>query len=345
MKSSCSETNCPNIIADKLLKRTMEQEILPFLSSIGESGYVAAVDPADGAGRKPSSAATAGRLYYEVYTPDSPRGAIVISHGYSESILKYKEVIYYFVRAGYQVYLADHRGHGRSLRETEHPNMIHITRFMDYVNDLHSFITKVVKPSTGSNLPLYLYAHSMGGAIGALYLETWPDTFQKAVLTAPMLGISMGAFPAPCARALGRIMISQGKGASYAPGQHPYRSGEPFEESCSACRERFDLYHEMREADPLLQACGSSYSWAYESLNACRAITQKRNCQKITVPVLVFQSMNDSTVKASGIARFVKNTPSAHLIQVTGSKHEIYNSTADVLKEYYRHIFEFFASR
>ncbi len=310
----------------------MDQEVIPYLSSICQSGHLPL-----GAAKDSSSG-----LYYEAYRPANARGAVVISHGFCESIEKYKEVIYYFVSAGYQVYLADHRGHGRSLRVTDHPNMVHVEHFSDYVEDLHFLITSVVLPSSGA-LPLYLYAHSMGGGIGALYLETYPDTFQKAILTSPMLGIYMGPVPSPFARALGFLMIRLHRQERYAPGQHAFIPGESWQESGSACRERYEYYQTKKETTPLFQTCGSSYGWAYESLCACRQITQKRNCDKITVPVLVFQSMDDGFVKPSAIRRFVKNTPTARLVPIKGSRHEIYNSSQKVLIPYYQEIFRFLA--
>lgn len=346
------------IIPDGQFKDTMNKEAIPFLMSIFRSGYVnvcqtltpsanqyissklphSAVSPVDD-----KTSVKSQRLYYESYCPSNPIGAIVISHGFCESAEKYKEVIYYFAKAGYQVYLAEHRGHARSLRETDHPNMVHVLRFTDYVDDLHTFIRKVVVPSA-KGLPLYLYAHSMGGAIGALYLETYPDIFRKAILTAPMLGISMGPIPAPCVRAFGRIMVSLHKENTYSPGQHAFYPGEKFEDSCSANYERFQYYQVKKEANPLFQNSGSSYGWGYQALNACHFITQKRNCQKITVPVLVFRSAHDALVKASSIRRFVKNTPFARLITIDQSRHEIYNSSALVLEDYYREIFAFLSS-
>ncbi len=319
-----------DIIPDESFQDFMDRKAVPFLSSIVKTGYI---------NREKS-----GRLYYEAYRPACADRAVVISHGFSESAEKYKEVIYYFTKAGYQVYLAEHRGHGRSLRETSHPNMIHVNRFSDYVRDLHIFIKKVVKPASGG-LPLYLFAHSMGGAIGAFYLEAYPNTFKKAILTAPMLSINLGTLPSPFARAFGRIMIRRGRGGVYAPGQHPYDgSRDRFENSCSACLERFLYYHKKKKSTPLYQTCGSSYSWAYQSLNACQSITRKKNCRKITAPVLVFYSFNDRMVRAKGIYLFVKNTPSAQLIGIAGSRHEIYNSSAWALEAYYRKIFEFLKS-
>ena len=320
----------PQILPETCFHESMDREVIPYLSAICRSDYLP-IDPSRG---------DDGRLYYEVYRPANARGAIVISHGFCETIEKYKEVIYYFTKMGFQVYLADQRGHGRSLRDTSHPNMVHINRFEDYVETFHHFLLSVVKPNCG-NLPLYLYAHSMGGGIGALYLETYPDTFQKAILTSPMLAISMGPVPAFLAKALGFIMVRIGRSESYAPGQHAFLPGEKWEESGSACRERFSYYQHKKESTPLFQNSGSSYGWAYQSLCTCRKITQKRNCMKVTVPVLVFQSFHDTFVKPSAIKCFVQNTPTAKLVPIKGSRHEIYNSHQEVLIPYYQEIFRF----
>ncbi len=321
--------NSISIIPDAQLKTILDNEVVPYLTTIQKAGYLS-LDTSD------------QQLYYECYLPTDATRAVVISHGFCESIEKYKEVIFYFAKMGYQVYLVDHRGHGRSHRDTTHPNMVHINHFTDYTDALHCFISNVVKLYSG-NLPLYLYAHSMGGCIGALYLEIYPDTFKKAILTSPMLAVDMGPIPAVCVRALGWIMVKLHKQENYAPGQHAFISGEKCENSGSACPERFHYYQDKKEVTSLFQNCGSSYGWAYESFTACHKITKKRNCKKITVPVLVFQSLNDNLIKASGIHRFVKNTPSAKLIQISGSRHEIYNSTASVLEGYYHKIFEFFS--
>lgn len=319
-----------HLLSETDFEHQMDRDVIPCLSSLCQSGYLPLTSSPD----------SHTGLYYEFYCPNQAKGAVVISHGFCESIEKYKEVIFYFITAGYQVYLADHRGHGRSLRVTKHPNMVHIDRFSDYVEDLHAFIQSVVIPHCGA-LPLYLYAHSMGGGIGALYLETYPDTFSKAILTAPMLAVSMGPVPSFLARALGFIMVKLHRQECYAPGQHAFIPGESWQESGSSCEERFQYYQKKKETTPLFQNCGSSYGWAYEALCACRRITQKRNCAKITIPVLVFQSIEDGFVKASGIKRFVKNVPSARLIPISGSRHEIYNSSNQVLLPYYQEIFRF----
>lgn len=323
-----------SIIPEQDLSKVMDQQALPYLSGICKTGFVERPSYGNTAGENPKG------LYYEAYLPENARGAVVISHGFCESIEKYKEMIYYFTQAGLQVYLADHRGHGRSLRDVSHFSKVHIRRFEDYVEDLHAFITQVVKPSCG-DLPLYLYAHSMGGGIGALYLETYPDTFRKAVLNAPMLAIALGSVPELPAYFFGWLMVHIGKSENFAPGHHAFIPGERFEDSGSACPERFWYYQNKKEATPLFQNCGASCGWAYEAMKACRRITKKENCNKVKLPVLVFQAQDDNSVKPSGMQKFVENTPSAKLVHIADSKHEIYNSCSRVLKEYYKILLDF----
>ena len=43
--------------------------------------------------------------------------------------------------------------------------------------------------------PLFLFGHSMGGCVSALFLEKYPDTFKAAVLTSPMLKMLFGTMP------------------------------------------------------------------------------------------------------------------------------------------------------
>lgn len=54
------------------------------------------------------------KIYYEKYIKKDSKGKIVISHGLAECIEKYTEIIYYFLKEGYAVYILEHRGNGRS---------------------------------------------------------------------------------------------------------------------------------------------------------------------------------------------------------------------------------------
>lgn len=59
----------------------------------------------------------------------------------------------------------------------------YVADFEDYVVDLKQFHDQVIMADQPAKL--FLLAHSMGGAISALYLERWPDDIKAAVLSSP----------------------------------------------------------------------------------------------------------------------------------------------------------------
>ena len=75
------------------------------------------------------------KIYCERYLADSPKGVVMISHGFTETAEKYKEVIYYFVKKQYHVYLPEYCGHGRSYRLIPDSSLIYVDDYQRYVND------------------------------------------------------------------------------------------------------------------------------------------------------------------------------------------------------------------
>ena len=59
---------------------------------------------------------------------------------------------------GCAVYAIDHRGHGRSAGRR-----VYVNKFDDYLSDVRTFLKMEREKSPG--LPLFLFGHSMGGAI------------------------------------------------------------------------------------------------------------------------------------------------------------------------------------
>ena len=108
------------------------------------------------------------KIAYVCFKADSPKGIIVISHGFTESYRKYAESVYYMLQAGYSVCIHDHRGHGRSYRSNDNAYVVHVGNFEDYVLDL-VYMTNTIAKKLGEDLPLYLYGHSMGGCVGACW--------------------------------------------------------------------------------------------------------------------------------------------------------------------------------
>ncbi|MBR1845052.1 MAG: alpha/beta hydrolase, partial [Oscillospiraceae bacterium] len=77
-------------------------------------------------------------IYWEYYAPDAGCDKVIfLSHGFTESTLEYSELIAYFLKWGYGVFICDHMGHGKSYRLVRETWLTHITSFSDYIKDLH----------------------------------------------------------------------------------------------------------------------------------------------------------------------------------------------------------------
>ena len=307
------------LIEEKGYRQAMESVVEPALAALCREIAV----PVSG-----------GTLHARAYETPGARAACVVLHGYTESCEKFKEMIWYLVRDGFAVYTYDHRGHGRSVRAVEDTSITHVDHFEDYLRDMERFMEAVVLPKTGE-LPRVLYAHSMGGAIGALALMEHPDWFARAVLTAPMIAASSAPFPRRLAKALAGAFCLAGKAKERAFVGKPFDpASETFENSFSTGRARFDYYEQKRVKNAHLQNCSPSYGWLRESLGVTDRLLRKENTAKITAQVLLCQAGLDTIVLLPEQERFVRQVALAQLKRFEGAKHEIYGSHDAVMREY-----------
>lgn len=267
------------------------------------------------------------------------KGSILISHGCTESCEKYREMIWYFLREGYSVCILDHRGHGRS-RDGVHGDATHVVHFQDYVDDLAAVVEEQLRSLPE---PYYLYAHSMGGLIGGLYLQQHPTVFSKAVFNAPMFEINRAGLPYWAAKSMASLLCLLGRGEKRLPGQGTFCEQEDFAGAATNCRERYLYYFRQQLQNEDLQSNGSSCRWALESFRAGERFLRKDACAGVRIPVLVFQAEKDDYVLPGAQERFVEAVPNGQLVYVPGAKHEIYLSNDEILQMYLEAILEFLA--
>jgi len=284
-----------------------------------------------------------GTMHAEVYNRYDAKKAVVILHGYTESAEKFREMSWYYVSAGYSVFAVDHRGHGQSVREIEDTSITHVDCFDQYLRDLEQFMDGVVRPRMG-DAPLYLYAHSMGGAVGVLALMEHPEWFARAVLNAPMIKAVTGGVPAWMAETIARVMCMLGKGRERAFVGHPFDPArETFEGSHATSRARYDYYQAKRVATAHLQNCSPTYAWLREAIGVTRRLLDEKNAKKIKTPLLLIQAGRDSTVCLPEQEQFVGMVPGARLLRLDEAKHEIYLAHDALLKDYLEAVLGFFA--
>ena len=283
------------------------------------------------------------------------KGAIVISSGRTESMIKYKELVHDLWRNGWSVYIHDHRGQGLSAREpavADAPMKGHVERFGDYVDDLSSFVRGPV--AAGGHRNVFLLAHSMGGAISALLLQAeGPPLFRAAAMSSPMLRIKgLAGLPADllsCRIGAGETRI--GHATDVVIGGKGYVA-PPFEgNNLTGSRVRYDWVLAQDAAHPQTRLGSPTYGWLAQS---CEAALQARSRgERVRTPVLVMQAGSDGIVHNSGGEEFcdgVRKTQPARgcdgrgggPVVVPGAQHELFIETDDKRDEVLRRTLAFF---
>ena len=297
------------------------------LSTIRQEGYCTGQDGA--------------ALYYEYFLARDPVGSVVFVHGLSEFTKKYYEFALYFLNQGYNVFLYDQRGHGKSHRDVSRPELIHIHSFDQLVSDLDAVIEQVVRPA--SAVPLYLYAHSMGGAVGMLYLAGHSHKLKKAVLTSPLLMPRMNDLPrwpilvgtaigqmlrGPKAKFLLTSEYEVGKPYTPIPGDSPARV-----RYCLACRDREPHYR----STPMTVGC------LRQTLKLRRRLLSKQVPQGISIPVLMLCAGTDALVCTKYQADFARRCPTCTHEVITGANHALHTDETQIIRKTLTRVFSFFA--
>lgn len=268
------------------------------------------------------------------------KAAIVICHGYCEFIHKYHELMYYMYQMGYSVFFMTHRGHGYSYREvTDDLDMVHINDFNEYVEDFHIYINELVLPNSSSK-KLFLYGHSMGGGIGARYLELHPGVFERAVLSSPMMEMSYGKLPRPVVKAVLVLASIFGWKYKYMAGQSGFDGKNKYETSSCQSKARYNYFFDERLKDEHYRTYGGSYGWLRAGVKVATSI--KKDAGKIDIPVLLFQAGKDRLVQPEAQIVFAEKSKNTKLVVFEKSKHEIFNAYDEDRYRYFDMVFEFF---
>ena len=278
-------------------------------------------------------------LFCVSYLTDTqnPKGVILISHGFTETAEKYKECAYYFLNSGYHVYILEHCGHGRSYRLNTDLSLVHIDRYERYVDDL--LLTARTIHKTHPELPLYLYAHSMGGGIGVGSCRCEPEMFHKIILSSPMISTSTGTIPWTVAKLIAYLFCLIGKSGDYVPGHRPFQGEELFEDSAST-QSPLSILPKLPSARAAVpNECRLRLAL---SDRPSESLLLKEATHKINIPLLLLQAENDTFVSARAQEEFIAGLRQHHtpvrLIKLPNTKHEIYQSNNNVLSDYWNTI-------
>ena len=263
-------------------------------------------------------------VYYELYKAEKAKGWITISHGFTESTLKYAEVIYYLLREGYSVAIIDHRGHGKSFRQVKNIHLVNVDHFKDYCYDVCFFILNVVMPAS-DGLPLYLFGHSMGGAVAAHVAERFPGLpLKKVILCSPMICPEMNGVPPFMALMMAVFNCLKGKGRRGMADEINFDPAGDFGQPscCSTSKYRYDWYLNEQIKNPMYQTCAPSYNWLREALLQTYYVLGHTG--RIRIPVLLFQGGLDHMVSNAYEDKFIAKVKNGKKLLFPEANHEIF---------------------
>ena len=120
-------------------------------------------------------------IVYDVWTPDvTPRGVVVLAHGFGEHARRYDHVAQRFGAAGLVTYALDHRGHGRA-----GGRRVRVRHMSEFTADYRTLV--MTAAAEYPDLPRIVLGHSMGGAIVFAYASEHVGDYDLMVLSGPAI--------------------------------------------------------------------------------------------------------------------------------------------------------------
>jgi lysophospholipase len=277
-------------------------------------------------------------IYYKVFEQKEPKRAVMIFSGRTEAAIKYKELIYDLYNNSYSVYIHDHRGQGLSGRMTEDPEMGFVKDFQHYIDDAKVFYDSVIKPQEYQKT--FMLAHSMGGAIGMTYLEQFPQDFDAAAFSSPMLGLK----PPLCTI----VNVFDREYPRYAIGQHKYNDDAvTFKDNAlTGSRIRYDRMQAAYTLVPEARLGGVTYTWVHESCEQFDFLFE--NIDHIETPFILFSAEDESIVSTSAHWNFIEKArnmgKNCQLYNISNARHELFIEKDKQRLETLNTTLDFFAS-
>ncbi len=274
--------------------------------------------------------------------PKNPRGTVLILGGRAEFIERYFETMNDLMRMGFAVATFDWRGQGLSQRLLKDRNHGHIRSFADYDADIDAVYSRVLVAHCPK--PFYGLAHSTGGHVllRALRGKKW---LERAVVTAPLLGLHFKPWPEPVARCLAWGAKKFGMSTVTLPGvsKKPIQSLAFANNPLTSDRKRWDRDAATLMAHPELGTGAPTYGWLRAALDSIDELQKWPRSQGPSCPTMIVMAGQDRVVNNQGTRKFLAQAPGFSSLTIADSRHEILNEKPEI-RERFLAAFEAFVS-
>lgn len=258
-------------------------------------------------------------IHYRVLYRDKPTAAMILCHDGGESAIRYTEWAAFFYDLGYEVYLFDFRGHGRSERCLSNRSVTHVDSFDEYARDLSDLTSRIKR-----SIPLSVTAFGMGAVALLLYMQKNPRRLTSACLISPLLSINL---PAPVGLYRLKLARAVRKGLSreILIGSSCYQPGEVFSGSGWKSFARFAWYREVRASDSRLQNSAYTVGWLNAALRASDRLFTQRT-KRIATRTLLIEAGADRIVPSDAYRRILHLLPNGSHLCLTEAEHRVQNT-------------------
>ncbi|KAJ3178305.1 hypothetical protein HDU87_003617 [Geranomyces variabilis] len=337
---------------------TMETALPTLFNGPLYQNFISSVNGTVTGTPRPDGGAVTLPWRYYASTTGATKNTIVMVNGHTESFIRYRETIYDFNQNGFNVLTYDHRGQGFATRLGCTPDYTSdVDSFANYITDMDAIVQAgKAGPASGHNL--LLWAHSMGGGIGAGYLENYPTTFKAAVLSSPMLSLNTDPYPAIAALPLDMIVELFGGPCVLAPGQQGPPSNAIYGTNATSFANavttssftRFSVLNQPYWEFPSTMIGGVDARWISQSMLTIQQIAAAGS--KASIPIQMHQSGNDAFVTPDGQNLYcnglsvlgipvVKGAKQCNLIKHPTSRHEVHNEVDAIRTGYMQQVITF----
>ena len=274
-------------------------------------------------------------------TAGNVRGSVVLLHGRNEFLEKYNETIGDLNRKGFDVYSFDWRGQGLSQRLLPDRLKGHIKDYVCYVQDLEDFYIQII--SADAVQPLVFLAHSMGAQIALRFLHDHPGIVDRAILTAPLIGIKTGFYPRWLVNSLTWLALKAGFAGTFVPEVKNRNSlKRTFKGNLlTSDPERFLVEKKAAAKNPDLALGGLTFGWLAATLMSTSFIMQTDYVEQIRTPMVIVNGGLDKVVCARAQKAVSVRMQNCRLIVIDQARHEILMETDRIRSEFWK-IFDAF---
>lgn len=271
------------------------------------------------------------------------KGTVLLTHGYNESIDIYFETIKKYQEQGFDVWAMDWAGMGKSDGDSadlkKKPSAEHFSR---HVTDLEKFIQNVVKRD--KTKPFFMSTHSFGGHIGLMYLQKHQNTFDGAIMSAPMFDIRRAGLSSrfrPAIRWAFNVLSKIGFKDTPIP---QCRNDDPHNNDIKKhCDNADNLRSHWKEIsqnwhpDTALER--PTFGWVASAYDTIEDSLQEEKLRALKTPILVGSAACEDLVDNEAHERVAElSGGKTILVTIPDAGHNLFHNTNNVHNKWWTHI-------